>query len=297
MATAKEIKAQIGSINNTKKITRAFEMIAASKMRKARDRMDSGRPYAKRMREVISHVAGAHAEFTHPYMSKRKVKKIGLIVISTDRGLCGGLNINLFKQALKEFKKAQKHNIEIELAIIGKKAEDFFKRIGATIVSYAHHLGEAPKVSDIIGSVEIMLQNYKEAKIDELYLLGNNFISTISQKPYVQQLLPILPETISRHKRTEEAGSQTSEAYWDYIYEPDAKTLLTKLLERYIESQVYHGVVENVASEQAARMIAMKNASENAGELIDDLALEYNKARQAAITKELAEIVSGSDAV
>jgi len=295
MASAKEIKAQIGSINNTKKITRAFEMIAASKMKKARDRMDAGRPYATRMREVILHVSGAHAEFNHPYMQSRPVKKIGLIVISTDRGLCGGLNINLFKLVLTEFKRCQKENIEIELGIIGKKAEDFSRRIGGDIVSYAHHLGDAPSVSDIIGSVNVMLTNFKESKIDQLYLLGNEFISTISQKPFCRQLLPILTEEIK--KSLGEDKTDEEKRYWDYIYEPDAKTLLTLLLERYVESQVYHAVVENVACEQAARMIAMKNASENAGDIINDLSLQYNKARQAAITKELAEIVSGSDAV
>lgn len=286
MSNAKEIKARIGSIKNTQKITRAMEMIAASKLKKARDRMDVARPYAERAREVIGHVANAHTEYNHPYLNEREIKRVGFIIISTDRGLCGGLNINLFKRTLKEMKQFHDQNIEIDLAIVGQKAESFFKRLNHDILAYAHHLGDAPKVIEIIGSVKVMLDAYDDGKIDRLYLLSNEFVSTIKQKPLFTQLLPVVPEEnndLSHH--------------WDYIYEPDAKSLLTVLLRRYVESQVYQGVVENIACEQASKMLAMKNATDNARDVIDELQLEYNKARQAMITKELAEICSGADAV
>ncbi|MDF2939750.1 MAG: synthase subunit gamma [Gammaproteobacteria bacterium] len=285
MATAKEIKARISSISNTKKITRAMEMIAASKLRKARDRMEASRPYAQKAREVIGHLALAHPEYQHVYMQSREVKRVGFIVISSDRGLCGGLNINLFKKAFQEMKGWADKSVEIDVAIIGHKAESYFKRSDFNILAYAHHLGEQPAIKDLIGSIKVMLDAFVEGKIDRLFLISNHFVNTITQAPHCEQLLPVLP------------SKEGKQQHWDYIYEPDAKSLLTLLLERYVESQVYQGVVENVACEQAARMMAMKNATENAGEVIKELKLEYNKARQAAITKELAEIVSGAEAV
>lgn len=285
MANAKEIKTRIGSIQNTQKITRAMEMIAASKLKKARDRMEQARPFAERAQGVISHLANAHPEYNHPYLQEREIKRVGFIVVSSDRGLCGGLNINLFKRSLKEMKVFADKNIEIDFALIGQKSEAFFKRLDSNIVAYAHHLGDAPTVSELIGSVQVMLDAYDDGKIDRLYLLGNEFVSTIKQKPYFKQLLPAVPE------------EQTESQHWDYIYEPDAKSLLTLLLRRYVESQVYQGVVENIACEQASKMLAMKNATDNAKDVISDLKLEYNKARQAMITKELAEICSGADAV
>lgn len=285
MANSKEIKARIGSIKNTQKITRAMEMIAASKLKKARDRMEQARPYAQRAEGVIGHLAKAHPEYQHPYLEERDVKRVGFIVVSTDRGLCGGLNINLFKKTILEMKAFNDKNIEIDFAIIGQKAEAFFKRMNANISAYAHHLGDAPTVSELIGSVGVMLQAYDDGKIDRLYLLGNEFVSTIRQRPYFKQLLPVVPE------------EDETASHWDYIYEPDAKSLLSILLCRYVESQVYQGVVENIACEQASKMLAMKNATDNAKDVISELQLEYNKARQAMITKELAEICSGADAI
>lgn len=263
-----------------------MEMIAASKLRKARDRMEATRPYAQKAREVIGHLATAHPEYKHPFLEARPVKTVGLIVVSTDRGLCGGLNINLFKKILQVLKSYADQGVAVKLAIIGQKAEAFFKRLQCEIVAYTHHLGDAPKISELIGSVKVMLDAYSDRQIDELHLFANHFHSTISQKPFQAQLLPIVPVELEQMPKR-----------WDYIYEPDAKPLLELLLTRYIESQVYQGVVENIACEQASKMMAMKSASDNAGELIYELRLAYNKARQALITKELAEIVSGSDAI
>ena len=285
MATAKEIKGRIRSIESTKKITRAMELIAASKLRKARDRVEASKPYAARILEVISHVANAKTEYNHPYLAQRDVKRIGILLISTDRGLCGGLNNHLFKKVLQQIKVWQAANIEIDVALIGHKAEVFFKRLPVNIVAYAHHLGDAPTSQDIIGSVRVMLDAFVEGKIDELHLFSNSFVNTIKQIPKSHLLLPV---AIPQDQRT---------SHWDYIYEPDAKSLLTLLLERYVESMTYQGVVENIACEQASRMMAMKNASDNATEVISELKLDYNKARQALITKELSEIVSGSEAV
>ena len=287
MATAREIKTRIGSVQNTRKITRAMEMIAASKLRKARDRMEATKPYAAIARKVISHVAKSHPEYKHPYLNERDVKRVGFIVIASDRGLCGALNINVFKSMLKAMQEWQDQKVEIDVAIIGHKAETFFKSIKANIVAYAHHLGEAPKVADLIGSVKVMLDAYDEGNIDRLYLVSNEFINTISQKPVMRQLLPV--------EQQEDDG--TPDYHWDYIYEYDAKEILTFLLVRYVESQVYQGVTENFACEQASRMMAMKNATDNAGDVINELKLDYNKARQASITKELAEIVSGAEAL
>jgi len=286
MAVAKEIRSKIGSIKSTQKITRAMEMISAGKMRKAQDRMALSRPYATRIRQVISHLASAHPEYRHPYLEVREIKRAGFMVVTSDRGLCGGLNSNLLRTALGEMKALRQNNIELDLCLIGNKAEAFFKRYGGHIVAQANHLGDAPKVESLIGIVKVMLDSYDAGTLDSLHIVYNEFVSTMSQKPRVLQLLPIVAT-----KEPEMAH------HWDYIYEPDAKDLLTLLLQRYVESQVYQAVVENIACEQAARMVAMKNATENAGELINGLQLAYNKARQAAITQELAEIVSGAAAV
>jgi F-type H+-transporting ATPase subunit gamma len=286
MAGAKEIRTKIGSIKNTQKITSAMEMVAASKMRKAQDRMAATRPYAKRIRSVIGHLAHGNTEYQHAFMNEREVKRVGFIVVSTDRGLCGGLNINLFKQALNAMKQWSDQGVEIELCLIGSKAHSFFKRYGGKVVAKVSGLGDAPQVSDLIGAVKVMLDGYNKGNIDRLFMAQNDFVNTMTQKPDVSQLLPIVPSEDDELKH-----------HWDYIYEPDAKALLEVLLTRYIESQVYQGVVDNIACEQAARMVAMKAASDNAGDLIDELQLVYNKARQTAITQELSEIVAGAAAV
>ncbi len=287
MAGAKEIRTQIKSIQNTQKITKAMEMVAASKMRKAQDRMRASRPYAEKMRTVVAHLGRAHPEYRHPFLIEREAKRVGLIVISSDRGLCGGLNTNLFKRAVRSMTEWSDQNLEIELAVIGGKAMGFFKRLGGNVVSENSQLGDSPGVDVLIGSVKVMLDAFNEGKIDRLYLANNDFVNTMTQSPQVEQLLPVVPddkdETLKRH--------------WDYIYEPDARDVMDQLLMRYVESLVYQGVVENIACEMAARMVAMKAASDNAGELIDSLQLVYNKARQAAITQELSEIVAGAAAV
>jgi F-type H+-transporting ATPase subunit gamma len=286
MASAKEINSKIRSIKSTQKITRAMEMISASKMRKAQERMTISRPYATKIRSVIGHVAKSHAEYRHPYLNVREVKRAGFIIVTTDRGMCGGLNTNLLKAAVVAMKDFYERNISLDLCLVGNKAGAFFKRIGGNVVATASHLGDAPQVTDLVGIVKVMLDSYDASTLDSLFIVHNEFINTMTQKPRVLQLLPIVP--------TEEKGL---EHYWDYIYEPGAKELLDVLLKRYIESQVYQAVVENIACEQAARMVAMKNATENAGDLINALQLAYNKARQAAITQELAEIVAGASAV
>lgn len=287
MAVGKEIRTQIKSIQNTQKITRAMEMVAASKMRKAQSRMQASKPYAAKMRNVIAHLAHAHPEYKHPYLADRDVKKVGYIVITTDRGLCGGLNTNLLKAAVVSMREHDKKGHKADLCVIGTKGTSFLKRIGGNIVSSVSQLGDAPGVNDLIGSVKVMLDAYDKGEIDRLYLVSNEFINTMTQNPQVEQLLPI----------TVEKPEEEMKHHWDYIYEPEAKVVLDKLMMRYIESLVYQGVVENIACEQAARMIAMKSASDNAGDLISDLQLVYNKARQAAITQEISEIVSGAAAV
>lgn len=287
MAAAKEIRTKIRSIKNTQKITRAMEMVAASKMRKAQDRMQRAKPYAKKILQVIGHLAKAHPEYAHPFLQKREVKRAGYIIVTTDRGLCGGLNANLLKAAIRSIKEHKEAGVEINLCPIGTKAESFFKRVGGHILANADHLGDAPSVTDLVGVVKVMLDAYIDNKIDALYLCSNEFVNTMRQDPTVQQLLPIVPST-----------DDNLTTYWDYIYEPDnARELLDKILTRYIESQVYRGVIENIACEQAARMIAMKSATDNASELINDLELAYHKARQAAITQELTEIVAGAAVV
>lgn len=286
MAAGKEIRTKISSIRSTQKITSAMEMVAASKMRKAQERMRLGKPYARRMRAVVGHIANAAPEYRHMYMEQRDVKRVGFLVVSTDRGLCGGLNINLFKRTVKSMKEWSDQGVEIELSLIGAKAAAFFGSYGGNVTAAIRDIGEKPALADLIGGVKAMLDAYEEGRIDRLFLVSNQFVNTMTQNPTVEQLLPL-----------EADDSQEMQHHWDYIYEPDAKDLLEGLLTRYIESQVYQAVVENGACEQAARMLAMKNATENAGELMDDLQLIYNKARQAAITQELSEIVSGAAAI
>lgn len=286
MAGAKEINTKIRSIKNTQKITRAMEMVAASKMRKAQERMAVSRPYATKIRKVIGHLASSHTEYHHPYLKVRDTKRAGFMVVTSDRGLCGGLNANLLKTSVSAMRTFHERDIEIDLCLIGNKAEGFFKRVGGRVVAKADHLGDAPHVTDLIGIVKVMLAAYDEGTLDSLFIVYNEFVTTMNQQPQVLQLLPIVA-----------AEEKEMAHYWDYIYEPGAKELLDMLLTRYVESQVYQAVVENIACEQAARMVAMKNATENAGELINTLQLAYNKARQAAITQELAEIVAGASAV
>ena len=286
MAVGKEIRTQITSIKGTQKITSAMEMVAASKMRRAQDRMETGKPYAQRIRAVVGHIANANPEYQHLYMLEREVKRVGYIVVSSDRGLCGGLNINVFKKAIASSKEWANKDVEVDFALIGAKASAFFKSVGGNVVAQVRDLGESPSIADLIGSVKVMLDAYAEGKIDRLYLVSNDFVNTMTQSPQVNQLLPLEAEQNEELKH-----------HWDYLYEPDAEQLLEGLLTRYVESQVYQAVIENAACEQAARMIAMKNATDNAGDLIDDLQLAYNKARQAAITQELSEIVSGAAAV
>ena len=286
MASGKEIRTQIKSVQNTQKITRAMEMVAASKMRKAQDRMAASRPYADKMRAVICHLAFAHSEYKHSYLEERDVKRVGYIVISSDRGLCGGLNNNMFKETLNSMKEWRNKNVDIDLCTIGSKATGFFKRV-SNIKASATHLGDTPGVADLIGTVKVMLDAYDNGEIDRLYVVYNRFVNTMTQDPTVLQLLPVMQAEEEKELKH----------HWDYIYEPDAKVVLDGLLVRYIESQVYQGVVENIACEMAARMVAMKAATDNAGNLIDELQLVYNKARQAAITQELSEIVAGASAV
>lgn len=287
MAVGKEIRTKIGSVKNTQKITKAMEMVAASKMRKAQERMHAARPYADKIRNVIAHLGLANPEYRHPYLVPRKeTRRVGLIVVSTDRGLCGGLNSNLFREMLKRMKQWSEQGIEIDLSIIGNKAVGFFSRLGANIVAQTTHIGDEPTVDLLIGSVKVMLDGYTNGQVDKVYIVSNSFVNSMTQAPKVEQLIPVPP-----------GEDEDLKYHWDYIYEPDAKEVLDQLLTRYIESLVYQDVIENIACEQAARMVAMKSASDNAGKLIEELQLIYNKARQAAITQELSEIVSGAAAV
>ncbi|KXI22720.1 F0F1 ATP synthase subunit gamma [Photobacterium sanguinicancri] len=288
MAGAKEIRNKIGSVKNTQKITKAMEMVAASKMRKTQDAMESSRPYAQTMRKVIGHIALGSLEYKHPYLEEREAKRVGYIIVSSDRGLCGGLNINLFKQAMTDIQGWSQQGADVELALIGAKATSFFNNYGGNVAAQVSGLGDAPTVDELIGTVGVMLKKYDEGELDRLYLVYNQFVNTMVQEPVIDQLLPL--------PKSEDEDMQRSHS-WDYIYEPEPKPLLDALLVRYVESQVYQGVVENLASEQAARMVAMKAATDNASNLIDDLQLVYNKARQAAITQELSEIVSGASVV
>jgi F-type H+-transporting ATPase subunit gamma len=287
MPGVKEIRVKIASFKSTQKITKAMEMVAASKMRKAQERMRATRPYAEKIRKVIGHLRLANPDYKHPFMVEREAKAVGYITITTDRGLCGGLNVNLFKATLAAMRDWQKQGVAVSMCLIGSKGVQFFRRLGnVETLATVTHLGDRPHVADLIGTVKVMLDLYKEGKLDRVFLVNNEFVNTMSQKPVVRQLLPVVSEDEDKLQKL-----------WDYIYEPSAAELLEGVLMRYIESQVYQGAVENVASEMAARMVAMKSATDNAGKLIDELQLIYNKARQAAITKEISEIVGGAAAV
>ena len=287
MSQAREIRGKIASIKNTQKITHAMQLVAASKMRRAQERMEKPRSYATKIRKVIAHVAASSSEYRHPYMQTRsEIKRVGFIIVSTDRGLCGGLNVNLFRATLHAMKAWSDKGVGIDLCLIGRKAEAFFKRHGGKVLAVADQLGDDPDVGHLIGVVKVMLDHFDEGKLDALFIVSNHFINTMTQRPVVEQLLPLKVEA-AEHK-----------THWDYIYEPDsARELLTMLLKRYIESQVYQGVIENIASEQSARMVAMQSATENAGSIISELQTIYNKARQAGITREISEIVAGAAAV
>lgn len=288
MAGAKEIRTKIASIKKTQKITRAMEMVAASKMRKTQDRMRASKPYSKKIYEVVRHIARSNSEYRHAFMQKREIKCVGYIIVTTDRGLCGGLNANLLREVLYTIRSHHQNNQEVALAVVGRKGIALFKRTGGNLIASVDNLGDTPKLNDIIGVAKVMLDAFTEGKIDALHIVYNEFINTMTQKATIKQLIPL---PISEED-TKDLGHR-----WDYIYEPDAKELLDSLLFRYIELQVYQGIVENIACEQAAKMIAMKSATDNAGELIKESQLAYNKARQAAITQELAEIVGGADAL
>ncbi len=286
MSGAKEVRTQIASVKSTQKITKAMEKVAFSKMRKAQERMAHGKPYAARIRSVIGHIANATPEYKHRYMSARAVKRVGYIVVSTDRGLCGGLNTNEFKLIVKSMKEWSDQGVAVDICAVGSKAQAFFRSFGGNVVASVRDLGDDASIVDLLGSVKVMLDAFDDEKIDRLFVVYNQFVNTMTQQPVAEQLLPLpADETLMRAHN------------WDYLYEPDAQTLLDGLLTRYVESQVFQGFVENKACEMAARMVAMKNATENAGQMIDDLQLLYNKARQAAITQELSEIVSGAAAV
>lgn len=286
MAVGKEIRTKITSVKNTQKITKAMEMVAASKLRKTQDRMAASRPYADNIRTVIGHLSEANPDYRHPFMESREVKRVGYILISTDRGLCGGLNVNMFRTVLGHMREWQQRGVEADLCIIGAKGLAYFKRLKTNIVATTTHLGDAPKVADLVGAIEVMTSAYEKGEIDRLFLVHNNFVNTMTQRPDVRTLLPV-----------EAFDKDELQQHWDYIYEPDAADLLDDVLERYIESQVYRAAVENVACEMASKMVAMKAATDNAGKFIDRLQLQYNKARQAAITQEISEIVGGAAAV
>jgi F-type H+-transporting ATPase subunit gamma len=287
MAGAKEVRGKIASIKNTRKITKALEMVAASKMRKAQDRMRAARPYAEKVRKIIGHLRQVNLDYKHPFTLERPVTSVGIVLISTDRGLCGSLNLNLFKATLVAIREAQARGNKVYLCVIGSKALQFFRRLsGIEIAASVTHLGDRPHISDLIGTTKVMLDFYRDTKVDQLLLAHNVFVNTMTQKGIVSQLLPI--QTIDKDELQER---------WDYLYEPDSTAILDGILMRYIEAQIFQGAVENVACEMAARMVAMKSATDNAGDLIDELQLIYNKARQAAITKELSEIVGGAAAV
>jgi F-type H+-transporting ATPase subunit gamma len=286
MAVGKEIKTKIASVQSTKKITRAMEMVAASKMRKAQERMAASKPYATRMRQVVAHLADANPEYKHVYMQDRPVQKVGYIVVTSDRGLCGGLNVNLLKQVVRDSREWSEKGVSVEFCLVGTKAMSFFRSVGGDVKATVNNLGDNPHLGGLIGSIRVMLDAFESGQIDRLYLVYNEFVNTMTQKPQSLQLLPLEPD-----------AEMDSKYSWDYIYEPAAPALIDVLLVRFIESQVYQGVVENFACEQAARMVAMKAATDNAGNLIKDLQLIYNKARQAAITQEISEIVGGAAAV
>jgi F-type H+-transporting ATPase subunit gamma len=288
MAGEKEIRTKIRSVKNMQKITKAMEMVAASKIRKAQDQMEASRPYAERIRRVVGHLAHANPDYKHPYLQEREVKRVGYIVISTDRGLCGGLNVNMFKRIIADVTEWKQKGVEVQYTLVGAKAVAFFRRLGGKVLGTTTHLGDRPSVNELIGSIKIMLDAYSKGEIDRLYLVNNKFVNTMSQVPTITTVLPVSAIDL---------GEESLQDHWDYIYEPDAGELLDDVLMRYIESQVYRGAVENFASEMAAKMVAMKSATDNAGDIIEKLQLAYNKARQAAITQEISEIVGGAAAV
>lgn len=289
MAGAKEIRTKIKSVKNTQKITRAMEKVAISKMRRAQLRMSAARPYAEKILRTISHLAQANAEYRHPFTIERPIKRVAVLLVSTDRGLCGGLNTNLFRATVRAVREWREQGIEVEFAVFGSKGLSFFKRVGGTIVAQNSQLGDKPHLEQLLGTIKVVTDAYREGRIDRLYLAGTQFVNTMSQRPQVRQLLPVATEVAGQ-------GAKLADN-WDYIYEPNAIELLDTVLQRYVESQIYQAVIENVASEQSARMVAMKSATDNAGKIISGLQLAYNKARQASITKELAEIVGGAAAV
>ena len=286
MASGKEIRTKIASVRSTQKITKAMEMVAASKLRRTQQRMEASRPYAERIRTVIGHLSEANPDYRHPYLSVRDVKRVGYIVISTDRGLCGSINVNTFRAMVADLRKWEKQGVEADLCLIGAKAMSFFRRLNVNVVAATSHLGEVPKVADLIGAITTMTDSYRKGEIDRLFLVHGVFVNTMTQTPTITPLLPV-----------EAIDKEALQTHWDYLYEPDAGSLLDTVLERYIESQVYRGAVENVACEMASKMVAMKAATDNAGKFIEQLQLMYNKARQAAITQEIAEIVGGAAAV
>ena len=286
MAVGKEIRTKINSVKNTQKITKAMEMVAASKLRKTQDRMAASRPYAGRIRTVIGHLSEANPDYQHSFLETREIKRVGYIIITTDRGLCGSLNVNLFRSVLNDMREWQDKGVEVDVCIVGAKGVAFFRRLNVNVVAVTSHLGDMPSVADLVGTVTAMTNEYEEGKIDRLFLVHNVFVNTMSQKPEIRTLIPV-----------EAVDSDDLQDHWDYIYEPDAVDLLDNVLSRYIESQVYRAAVENVACEMASKMVAMKAATDNAGKFIDQLQLVYNKARQAAITQEISEIVGGAAAV
>lgn len=289
MAAGKEIRTKIKSVENTCKITKAMEMVAASKMRKAQERMKAARPYAEKIARVATHLAYAHTEYKHPFVIARDVKRVGLIIITSDKGLCGGLNTNALRVVVSQMKQWEAAGVGIDVTALGNKGLGFMQRLGANVVSQLTGLGDAPRMDKLIGPVKVMLDAYLEGRIDALYIVYNRFVNTMKQEPTLTQLLPLV--------QMEDAEEATLKTHWDYIYEPDAKPVVDEMLMRYIESLVYQGVAENIACEQSARMVAMKSASDNAKDVIGELKLVYNKTRQAAITKELSEIVAGAAAV
>lgn len=291
MASLKEIRAKVASIKSTQKITRAMQMVAASKMRRAQERMQLGRPYADSMRRVVSHLVKASPDYKHPYLVPRAVNRVGYIVVSSDRGLAGGLNINLFKKLMQHVKQQKSQSVETRFAVIGQKGVSFFKTFGGTVIAAETHYGDNPSFEQLSVPVQVMLDAYNRGEIDEIYLVYNEFVNAMTQNPSVQRLVPIAAESLV------DETMENREHSWDYIYEPTTKELLDGLMGRYVESIVYQGVVENIASEQSARMVAMKAATDNAGNLINELQLVYNKLRQAAITREISEIVGGAAAV
>ena len=286
MAAGKEIKKKIASVQTTQKSTRAMQMVAASRMRRTQDRMEQGRPYSQRIEEMIGHLANANPEYRPSYMVTRDVRRIGYIVVSTDRGLCGGLNVNLFRELIRHMRRWEGEGVEVDLALVGNKAAQFFRSVGGNVVAAIGDVGETPEIADLIGGVKVMLDAFESGRLDRLDIISNEFVNTMTQRPVMRQLLPLPPLDLEDLKHR-----------WDYIYEPDARELVEGLIERYIESLVYQAVVENTACEQAARMIAMKNATDNAEEIVNELTLLYNNARQASITQEISEIVGGAAAV